>query len=415
MNLEITIDGYSFPWQLLGTKRATHWLAKQPWLNFHEPVLLQVPSKHEDQVLDLLHGEVRRIDGGDVHVVSLRPTESARTTFSKWLDLGELSTRKLAESLVDCARRCPRLFVIGPVADAANWTDDLRVLLDTAQKLPDAMPFGIILTATGPTPTQSSIPCDVGWPTIYHLERDEHVAWAAYLHERIAWHVAGKIERVAALSVHIKTIRLGEDRDLEAALGRDADEALAMLDKTVRNDLLTSVRGLSGHRNLAIPQGLSGQTSVVLRPVPWLARALLRANPNHPERRYLASLTVCRPLADRLLGRCLDLEQRCRDHLLACEHIGEPNEAASRYYEKYKAKQSDEHIYAPGELLEIRSAWEFMDFAGLIDALQLKKSDRDNMHELRRIRNFLAHGKAIGWKAVTAVDRLERMLSYSAR
>jgi hypothetical protein len=259
-------------------------------------------------------------------------------------------------------------------------------------------------------PPPLSVPLGAGWPEFHHQDRDERIAWAAYLHERVAWHAAGSIDRVDSLSHRIGAISVGADRDLETALGLDADEAFAVLGGPVRNDLLTSTRTLSGHSNLTIPRGLSGQSRVVSRPAPWLARALLRAKPDHPERRYLASLTVCRPLADRLLGQCQDMEQRCRDRLLPQLPDNLHDQWVSSRYAKYKARQSAEYIYAPGELLDLQSEWEFADFESIIKASNLNKREGDIMHELRILRNILAHGQAIGWKATTTIERLEYAL-----
>jgi hypothetical protein len=253
MNIEITIGGYSAPWRLLGAGSTIRWFAKQPWFNFQEPIVIHIPGQHQEEVFDLLRCEVRRVAEGDVHIVCLQPLENAWGTFTKWLDTSATTPRKLAEALAECARFCPRLFVIEPVADATIWMDDLSLLLDITQKLPDAVPFGIILTAAGSMPPPLSVPLGAGWPEFHHQDRDERIAWAAYLHERVAWHAAGSIDRVDSLSHRIGAISVGADRDLETALGLDADEAFAVLGGPVRNDLLTSTRTLSGHSRA--PQG----------------------------------------------------------------------------------------------------------------------------------------------------------------
>ena len=130
--------------------------------------------------------------------------------------------------------------------------------------------------------------------------------------------------------------------------------------------------------------------------------------PGHPNRRYLAGLVTCRPLALRLLGRCMDLEQRARDELFANGDVGPPDEDLTGQARDICRAGSVESALVPsGGVLHDSDPWDFAPFGAVLSRSGAESGRRQQFHELRRIRNALAHGSAVGWKAASVVDHLE--------
>jgi hypothetical protein len=348
-----------------------------------------------------------RVDELDAELCS----GGAADSLWRWLGLPAGSQRNLAEQLakLTCAR--PRLLIASPVpATFATWIDELRIIVDLHQKLPSPGAIAFLVVVRDPDAPGDACRLDVGWPAEATAVYDDDDRWSAYLHERVAWHSGGDIERAIDVGAALPPLMRGDDQVLEAALNEHAAALFARLPKEMQEQLGESLDQVRYNPSLRLGIGLSGAEARSHRPAPWLARALLNRDRSHPQKRFLSSLSGCRPLANRLLGRCMDLEQRIRDHVLATPPWRPPSTPSKRLETLRQDSSAVEHRLTPLGRVASLDEW---DAASLNEVIGLSPDDRstkDGMHELRYVRNALAHGTAVGWNALAIVDRLEDAL-----
>src|SRR5262249_55631063 len=147
-----------------------------------------------------------------------------------------------------------------------------------------------------------------------------------------------------------------------------------------------------------------------LRPVPWVARALLCLHEGEEVRFLLRGCLVCAPLAKEVLSRCFDLE--ARERTLCWAERGElplPREITDRYQKFMEAVPATEYRFYPaGCPAAPTDAWPFATFGELLVNLGHSRQRWPHRYELRDLRNALAHGHYVGWYAVQALRRVEQ-------
>lgn len=247
---------------------------------------------------------------------------------------------------------------------------------------------------------------DLAWPAPPRWRRGEPDLWAAYVHERLAWHTGGDLDEVIAALRRLGALDVGDDAALERCLSEHARERWRSLDGGLREALRRSLAPLRYSPELTLNPGIPGAGGAS-KPAPWLARALLHLEPEHPAGRVLLSSVACRSLAMRLLGRCMDIEALLKDAYLDRLVGPPPYEVVARYEQLVHQPGSlGRQLRPPDELLP-RSAWDIAGLGALAHRAPLSGRERKLVHAVRETRNALAHGSSVGWRGVQHVERLE--------
>ena len=407
-------------WRLPGAGALGDWLDSQPWENARAPLVARIPRDGAELFHDWLLGELRRADTHEesVGMLSIRPPfppGDCRAALRGWLDITDSSILGLAEAMNKMARSQPRIFVAWPDNRHASvdWAALLTDLQDIDSKLDVPGPLAFVLAVPSATSVvATTCRLDVGWPAPQVEEGPSPVRWGAYLHERVAWHCAGRLELVGEVDQLPDRVRRGDDLALESALDLHAAACVAAIDSSLLEQLQLAVSAARHHPELMIPQGLVGLESRGERAAPWLARGLLGRFPDHPNRRYLEALVVCRPLASRVLGRCTELEARLRDLLVpnAAHDLEDPG--AVRTVRRLCADASCvEHVLEPSGRVRSLDPKEMASLFVLLQAAGIPQSLRNGLHRLRYVRNALAHGSGIGWKGVHLLAEFEELVA----
>ena len=416
MNLRVDVGGNSRWWRLLESERLSAWLQGRPWNGQGVVLAFELADAYEDEILDGLEGDVRRVERDEEVVVRVLRASALDATSALRDEMGieTGSRRDLAERLAASASRDPNLWILIPPSGApvASWVDELQQVVDVHAKLPCPGRVAFLVTARSEHAIADRVRMDLAWPEHTYSVEKIRDRWTAYVHERLAWHAGGSLSIVASFASRVRSIPTGQDIALEDALDAHALELLDTHDASLVKRLSRDVSSVRYDPQLMMPLGMTGHDARVARPVPWLARGLLFRYREHPQRRFLRSVRICRPLASRLFDRCMDAEQRIRDRLLARAPQVQLSEQVGAHVARVERdKDAIEHQLTPRGQAELEGGWEAATLADLIDASDLTPSQRTDMHKLRLTRNALAHGSPVGWKAILIVDDLEGRLS----
>ncbi|MFY0528747.1 hypothetical protein ACN28I_38140 [Archangium gephyra] len=222
-------------------------------------------------------------------------------------------------------------------------------------------------------------------------------------------------------------LAIGADDQMESVLNTLADDAWQRLD-TPRQELLRGYLAMLGQRSwdrieyarrteeLQAAQ-LAWRPSGVAhaRPVPWAARALARQvrMPAHAGT-LLRSCMTCAPIAKEVVSRCLDLEAYLRARHAPApvpRPLGKPDEAL-RDFQGRGAESFDRRFYpkdSPAAALVDTSA--FMPFGEFLERVSVHGWRRKSLHQLRQLRNSVAHGHYVGWESLRMLEELEGQLT----
>jgi hypothetical protein len=342
------------------------------------------------------------------------PDASFSQSLSTWMAIEATNKRVLCEALGRISNAQPRLLTVhvGPGVSAALWLEECRRILDIYNKITEIPAVAVLVVGTYAALPAGTIRADIAWPVggggLSIIER-----WSAYVHERVAWHAGGSLDVVADLAAVLHSVACGDDDALEDALDGHARQAVEELDSVLLQRLRSDLAPALNNPALCVPLGLEGPNLGGARPNPWLARGLLLVEPKHPRRRSLRSLQTCRPLANRLLGRCMDLEQDVRDQLLAVTPSLPPSDRALAQIRSLRddPRHPDNQLTPRGRA-PLQEPWDVVDFNAIVK-LELEPRRRDQLHRLRRTRNALAHGVEVGWNALAMVNNIASELTRS--
>jgi hypothetical protein len=462
VNLNVELAGCRFPWRFRDFAPLDAWLAECPWLNEGGVCLVRVSSSASaPDLADAIRRAILAHDENTSEVsVQLLPAELARPPFGDAVAHAfglapGLSRREQVRLAARVLAHRPAVFLFeGPPPGA----DDLpprreevfaegepprpRALvhaeaihfLEQVSREENAPPATVIFFDTPRHPLGSTAhDLSVGGPTqgvLAEGQANEPALWRAYLHTRLAWEAAGDLGRARAWDeCGFATLPLGNDEALEKLLNRcaenDCDALPDFAGESVREyfTLLvqpdTSSRALADRAADLLDLGLLWQPpgDRLLRPTPWLARALLLRREAEDVGYLLRGCLVCNPLARELFGRCFDLETRARA-LAVGEWRGDPlPPAPSLIQERFDAFMAadprSEYCYYPsGCPAAPADAWPFATFGEVLHLLRPTRLHEAFQNDLRNLRNALAHGHYVNWHAVTLVRRIEAVADH---
>lgn len=418
MNVGVTLAGHRRSWRAMGAGAVEDWLRAAPWDSTGRPLAVRVARSEDVDLATGLRVDLRvmgmEADWPRVDVIgSTYCGANWVEGLAGWMGIQVENRRQLAESFGRLASDAPRLVVLqlGASAAPAAWMENIEALTDLCRKLevPARVAF-IIAAAQGDLPAGAER-LDLAWPVDAVRCHDTRQRWFGYVHERVAWHSAGRLDLALGLEPLLAGLREEDERGLEDALDRHAERCFTELPSGFARLVQESLPAVVRVPEAQMPAGLAGADARGSRIAPWLARALLARCAGHPSRRQLRAAVVCRPIAARLLSRCMDLEQRVLD--AAAPKIGayQPSpEVEASWYKLTSERGGVEHRLTPRGVRDLEGPMDLASLGEILTLVGHQDVPKDSVHELRRVRNALAHGSPVGWEAFAILDQLEMRL-----
>ena len=393
MPLDVALAGVSWPWILDCERELDGWLRATPWLTTGATLAVVTPSD-PGETIAMFRRSVHHWDAGrsDVRIVELDVADDVTVAVTNWLGVTTSNQRTLAASLGDDLECRPAVFIIvTPSARAPRAADDAENLRDWVAKLGhERGPLFVIFHDGAPLP-RGSMRANHGWPVGLAdrvVDSPQSEAWRHYLHLRIAWEVDGQLDDAANCGARFSDIRLGDDDACEAALNGFAQSRFRSLDRR-RQQTLREAHATDGDSRERIGRRQVG--------APWIARALLLEGVTTSARRSLRAELICRPLVERLLNGCFELEASLRRCLGERYDECEDDLAHAAYgrYADQTARCMERELYPSEHPAPPRDVWDFVSLGTLLSVIG------ERAPELRLLRNALSHGHYVNWHAVT--------------
>jgi hypothetical protein len=245
----------------------------------------------------------------------------------------------------------------------------------------------------------------------------EPAAWRIYLHHRIAWETGGRVAAAVALEEELVSggLPVGADQGFEDRLAEAATKRFAMLDGVIRSQIDAVVRKSVAREDLVglFPADLfwSPTESAGLLPRPWVARALLAAMPDHQHSELLRNCLVCVPLGHALLAACAVFETQVRSRV-KLPSSPEPDAPCIGPWQLFLTGGGlERELFPPSGPGLPTSPWEFASLGECLAKEVVKDRSGSWRHDIRVIRNHLAHGHHVGWSAVKTLRRLSERVA----
>lgn len=429
MLFDVSLAGIRLPWAAIGGTSLNSWLQSTPWCQGGGIRSARVGGIRSIQLVrDWVDMAVRIADGAatEVEVVDCTAGPGRETSvteiFSDSLGLELTDEIEMQERLANSLAHRPRVFVLNATGlpakglrDIANETEELKALL--AKRRAGSRLVVLILGHHGIG--DETFELDVAGPALAPLETRAGrflLSWNTYLHIRIAWETAGDVDRAIEWEPGIARISTGRDDLLEAELNSRAVKTWEQTEEPARMMIVEALRSANGggdpvsalldNRLYWRPHGTS-----IPHPVPWIARALLvKGFPRAFD--LLRAAVVCGSLLRNAIGLCLLLEGSARTRFGPPAAGIEPDpEAMQRFAQFRSGYGSDVMLYPKGCPASPLDAWAFSDFGKFLSSLEhLSERSQAVLHELRLLRNALAHGHYVSWSAFERLKQIELAL-----
>jgi hypothetical protein len=441
MDLRVSLAQFETQWRFVDSGRLEAWLASRPWVDGGGVRLLRASGPAQATLLtEALPERVHAVDQGRTNVDTLLVRSfdavgDVRALAKLVFDIQPSSTRRALELAADVLSHQRTLLVLEgtrlPEEAVRAFIEAATQLASDVAKLRPSVALPVLVIHS------PGLPCaEGGWSftsggplgeVLGRSDAQPSARWAAYVHMRLAWESAGELDVALEWAAPAAGLTSGADGGLEQVLNALADEAWQRLDGS-RRELLHGYLAMLGKRpwdrmeyirrteELQAAQ-LAWRPSGVahVRPVPWAARALARQDrrPAHTQT-LLRSCMTCAPIAKEVVSRCLDLEAYLR-----ARHAPEPvprpfgkADEALRDFQGRGNESFDRRFYpedCPAAALVDASA--FMPFGEFLEGLPLHGWRRKALHQLRQLRNSVAHGHYVGWESLRMLEELEAQLT----
>jgi hypothetical protein len=443
MDLLVTLAGSEARWRFADSLQLETWLAARPWVEGGGVRLVETSGAEQARLLqEALPAAVHAWDQGRSNVVTRVLSEFSEKADARELVAAglqgpaETSARRALEAGVRVLSEQQTLVVLDgtQLGEAAvrRFVDvATQACSDMAKLSPLAALTAVVLHPPGLRHSEPSWRFAFGGPTGELLGRADaprSQQWASYLHTRLAWEVAGSLDAALQWNPYASALPPEDDAGLEALLNTLADEAwgggpkahhtlmgdyLRLLGAPwSREELSRATAALVAARLCWRPLGVGHS-----RPVPWVARALIRRGGLSPQARtLLRGCLTCAPLAREVLSRCLDMESYLR-----ARHAGDLSPEASAQglpeFEGFLGKDHetqgafDRQFYPSGSAaVDALDASGFLTMGGFLRAVNVSKPRRNLMHTLRMLRNSVAHCHYVSWESLRLLGSLESQL-----
>jgi hypothetical protein len=422
MLLRVELAGHVAPWRFSGSRPFDEWLSRCPWRADGGVAVVRVASPADaPPVARAIEREVYGCDAGasDVRTRAIAVDASSRSTVAAVCEALEVSPGQgrratlLSLAAVLRAQRFVLFIDLSGLDETPSTLDELDGLLDDLAKLPDPAALTVVALARSGG-ARGAFDFARGVPVDRPLELlDTTRAWRCYVHVRLAWECAGEPSRARRWGDAVsERVAQEDDGAFEGLLNELAAGDWVSSSEGVRvrlvawleNPRATSIERLVGEGMLWRP-GPTGP----LRPPPWIARALL-PDAAARIRARLRGAVICAPLAEALIGACLDLEAQ---HRATCRPTGEPRAETCDAWVRFgnTGARGERMHYPNGCPATPIDAWDMASFGEHLAASVLPRALTNTLHDLRTLRNAMAHGHYACWRGVTELRAIARSLS----
>jgi hypothetical protein len=439
VNLPVNLAGHAGRWRFHGSSRIDDLLINAPWGSGGGVIIVRTVLGFSRDVTDALVRDIRAVEGGRVgaRILPVPPEQlgdglvQALDRFRRpGADPRQAGLEQL-DRVADWLTNQPMVLLVGPAPTglAPTVLAEARDLHDwTLKKASERAVTVLMLDTPNDRSGGGSIDLTVGWPVDATLPNNAEGAgrlWRSYLHVRVAWETAGDLSRASRWSAAgFCSLADEDDNGCEDLLNRlSAEEygkAGSSMQKSLtdyinaflhpirsRSNLLQRADDLSRDGLVWCPDG-SGWP----QPVPWAARAALSTNALPDAKSLLCGCLICRPLARELQGRCLDLESRERAVCWTSRMKNVPHPDADRRWQEYSADPAyhARAFYPVGCPAEPTDSWPFTTFGEFLHATSPNSPKWTVWHDLRELRNGLAHNHYLCWGVVVKLLDIESRL-----
>ncbi len=436
MNLSIHLAGHTSTWEFRDSAALEGWCRNRPWVDGGGIQVARISSAGYAQEMALaLRRAIRAYDDAlsEVRVELLQAEELERgitgALKERWGISPSLPRRQQLVLLSHHFVSPPRVLLLNVAGTPLGLPllDEAEQLADEIPKIESAAVFSLVLIDTAAALRSAAHDLSVGGPQehlLRSLEAPLPVVWYSYVHARLAWEVAGELSRARRWDEEgFGTLPMGDDDGLERLLNRLAASEVDPVSPGLRMALDEYLKA-AVHRHLPSQKFRELERELLLggvlwrppgeswaQPVPWLARAYLRADPNSPARVLLRSCLICKPLAQEIFSRCLSLEAHERTARLATVTLSPTEETISRFRNFELAEPMSEVRFYPAECPATpRDAWAFASFGEMLKKVIGDRRRAPELYELRDIRNAIAHGHYPSWRMVTTLRTIGQQL-----
>lgn len=439
VNLPVNLAGHPALWRFPGSPMLEELFAAAPWSNGGGVRIVRTVRGYGRAVADMLGREARVAEGGllDLRVLTIPPErltaglevalEGLRRPGIDPAPAGPERTDYLADWLTDQ----PTVLLIGPAPAglAPGVLADVRDLYDwTLKKNSRLAVTALVLDTPEERAGGSHIDLTVGWPvdsTLPAYSDGVGRLWRAYLHARVAWETAGDLSCATCWSEGgFSNLADEEDVGCERLLNQLAAADLRKAGSGTRKKLIEFVSAFlhpaRSRGDLLRRADDLLQAGVIWKPdgsgwpqpVPWAARALLSSNAVPDAESLLRGCLICRPLAREIQGRCLDLESRERAVCWVLKTRWAPHPEAVKRWQDYSTDPAHHArvFYPPDCPAEPADSWPFTTFGEFLHATSPNSLQWNVWHELRELRNGLAHNHYLCWRVLMRLIDIEARL-----
>ena len=427
MNFWVNLTGHAATWRFQHSDQIDEWLASVPWRRDGDVRVLRIPCPELFvEIATALGRAARAVDiYGDIDVLILPGVNDERSIEmrlrSEFGLSDEATFRDFLRHFVSKLTR-PTVIIafVARASDGVLADDEARGLRDrVAASHPTVAATFVLMDVADAPLTGDGMRVTIGGPNCIVLRSQlvgEEQAWRAYTHVRLAWEVGGNLGVALEWNESaFDSLQRADDDGFERILNDRAEVAFAALDSTVANSVNDSIAKASSDRKVHLPENLfwSPAEDDWPRPVPGVARAILRRNNTHPARPLLRSCLVCAPLARAVLDRCLSLEARVRSNSAIITLSPEQNSAANRDWLRFRSDELEvvSKLYPAGAPAKPLNAIEFTSFDEFLRlSPTLPRELRRTAGYLKQLRNALAHGHYVSWSALQFLWQIEEQL-----
>ncbi|WP_041453628.1 hypothetical protein [Anaeromyxobacter dehalogenans] len=430
MNVPVTLAGFSGSWRFREAHLLSFWMASRPWDEGGTRVaLVRLPAG----------GCERLVVEGVQREARAHEPDASRLRF-EFLEAGGAFESMLLEALETPVSRTQteRFRAAGRMLSSAYWLVVVRAGTEGPTIRDEAQEFLENCAKVGERPTACVVVLHAGEPVsesrdfsvgcladgvLQEAVRGSERLWRAYVASRLAWEAAGDLGIAQELDDVVGGVGLFGDAHLEAALNDWASARITGVEADALRSMAThllgepaasssSAAGLDASlRNAGLLWRPVGERRS--RPAPWLARALLHAEPGHAARHVLRAAMVNGPLANEALRRCFDLESTLVASLWRKhgELEGRLSDAPG-LLQRFKQGSLRECTYYPaGCPATPHDAWCFASLGEVLRAAPELGGRESPETRLMLLRNALSHGHYVSWRTVKDVLELEEELA----